>query len=106
MDDQKVLNSFPQSPEDTYPFAKRFSQLKNDTYKLKTFSKFPIFSDDYVNQTHKIKTCTLPCRKDTPNMNSVLLDFTQSKFKDHLLIYTDGSKNASHVGSALWCPNK
>ena len=90
----------------TYPFAKRFSQLKNGSYKLKTFPKFPIFSYDYVNQTHAIKIYSLPYRKDTLNMNSVFLDFTQSKFKDHLLIYTDGSQNVSHVGSALWCPNK
>ena len=39
-------------------------------------------------------------------MNLVFLDFTQSKFKDHLFIYTDDSRNASHVGSALWCSNK
>ena len=86
MGDQKVLNSFPQSPEDTYPFTKRFSQLENGTYKLKTFSKFPIFSYDYVNQIHRIKTYTLSCRKDISNMNSVFLDFTQSKLKDHLFI--------------------
>ena len=86
MGDQKVLNSFPQSLVDTYPFAKRFSQLKNGSYKLKTFPKFPISSYDYVNQTHTIKTYSLPYRKDIPDMNSVFLDFTQSKFKDHLLI--------------------
>lgn len=97
--DEMLINSFPLS-------NKNLSLIYNDIPKFKIFSKFPIFDYNYSNQIYKIPTWNLPYTKGTPNMNSLFLNFIHSKFNDYVLIYTDGSKNLSFVGSALWCPNK